>query len=100
MTLAGPCTNVYTSIYKHTHTYNYKNLLKIIVLVVVPQKIIDTEGMHRKIFVEIIVFRSPVFIGPNVWIASMIQLKDLSIPSKLDGALQTQRAQIIELILH
>lgn len=90
------CTHSYTN----THTYNYKNLLKIIVLVVFPHKIIDTEGMHRKIFVEIIVFRSPVFTGPNVWLVSVIQLKDLSIPSKLDGALQAQRAQMIELILH
>lgn len=60
-------------------------------MVVFPHKIIDTEGMHRKIFVEIIIYRSPVFC---------IQLKDLSIPSKLDGAIQAQRAQIIELSLH
>lgn len=39
--------------------------------------------MHRKIFVEIILYRSPVFTGPNVWLVSMIQLNDLSVPSKL-----------------
>lgn len=98
--MTGTCTNVHTSIYKYTHIYDYKNLLKIIILVVFPHKIIDTEGMHRKIFVEIIIYRSPVFTGPNVWLVSMIQLRNLSIPSKLDGAIQAQRAQIIGLSLH